>query len=400
MDAMTTLTHRTNPTTAWTGAERHLTAGGLLAIGIGFGFARYGYGLFLPDIRREFGLSMTVVGLIGSAVYVGYLLALLAGGRYYPRVGPRVLVGIGAASAVAGIALVAVAPSLPVLTIGLILAGTSAAWCWAPYADAVDLVVARTHRERVLAIVPAGTAVGTAVVGPLALLASGDAWRWAWAAMAALAAAGASYATWTVPGRRGSTTRPGRPGASCGIGWLLAPAAVPLYVTALSYGVIGSFYWNYATEAITRASDSTLAVPAFWTLMGVAGLLGVFAGVLLSLAGLRRTSVLLFGTLAAALALLGAMPGSMAAAAGSAVLYGPAFMAVSSLLAIWSYQVFPHRPTVGFTATLLCLGLGTVLGPATLGLLADHIGLRTAFLATAMVAAATMAVRPARPGRT
>lgn len=398
MGAMTTTTCPTGTTnaTAWTAAERHLTLGGLLIIGVSFGFARYGYGLFLPEIRREFGLSVSTVGLIGSAVYVGYLLALVAVGRYSARLGPRVLVGIGGASAVSGIALVAVAPNLSVLTVGLMLSGTSAAWAWAPYSDAVDQVVTPPRRERVLAIVPAGTAVGTAAVGPLALFASGAAWRWAWAAMAVGAAAVAAYATWTVPGRARRTPRPATSQEPFGLRRLVTPTAFPLYVTALSYGVIGSFYWNYATESITRADGGAMAVPAFWTLMGAAGIAGVFAGVLLSRAGLARSSMLLFGMVGAALALLGTLPGSVIAAGASALLYGPAFMAISSLLAVWSYQVFPERPTTGFTATLLCLGAGTVGGPATLGLLAEGAGLRTAFLVTAAVAAATMLVRPAR----
>ncbi|MGH3359203.1 MAG: MFS transporter, partial [Nocardioidaceae bacterium] len=128
---MNTTTVTATPRARWTPAERHLTVGGLLAIGVSFGFARYGYGLFLPDIRREFDLSVGVVGIIGSATYVGYLLALLIVGAYAQRLGPRLLVGIGGASAALGMALVAVAPNLPLLTAGLMLAGTSPAWAWA-----------------------------------------------------------------------------------------------------------------------------------------------------------------------------------------------------------------------------------------------------------------------------
>lgn len=379
----------------WTRAERHLTIGGLLGIGVSFGFARYGYGLFLPDIRREFDLSVTVVGLIASATYVGYLLAVIGVGVYARRLGPRVLVGVSSLTAVTGMALVVAARGLPLLTVGLLLAGTSCAWAWAPYSDAVDLVVTPARRERVLSIVPAGTAVGTAVVGPLALVAHGDTWRVAWIVMTALAAVVGLYNVWAVP------RRPAVAGArevvhGGGRWWWPSRASVPLYAVALSYGVIGSFYWNFATESISRASSGPLAVPSFWTVMGVAGVLGVFAGVPLSRLGIGRTSALLFGVLAVSIALLGLGAGSTLVADASAVLYGPAYMAVSSVLAVWSYQVFPERPTTGFTATLMCLGAGTVLGPATLGALADAAGLRTAFLLTAGIALATVALRPAR----
>lgn len=378
----------------WTSAERRLTIGGLLAIGVSFGFARYGYGLFLPEIRREFGLSVSAVGLIGSATYAGYLAALLVVGRYAARLGPRTLVAIGGVSAVVGMGLVAIAPNLTMLTAGLILAGTSPAWAWAPYSDAVELAVSPNRRERVLAIIPAGTAVGTAVVGPLAIVARGDSWRYAWIAMALGAAAVAAYNLWAVPAGKVATNESG---TRIGTRWFVRPAAMPLYATALSYGIVGAFFWNYATEAIARATDDDATATAlFWTLMGVAGVGGVFAGVLLTRAGVRRSSALLFGILAAAVALLGLVPGSLLAACASAVLYGPAFMAGASLLAVWSYQVFRERPATGFSATLLSLGVGTVVGPATLGVLAENAGLRTAFLVTAGIALATCAVRPAR----
>lgn len=389
---MHTSTQTTTSNPRWTSAERHLTVGGLLAIGVSFGFARYGYGLFLPEIRREFDLSVAFVGVIGSATYVGYLAALLVVGVYAARVGPRALVGIGGVSAVVGMALVAVAPNLATLTVGLLLAGTSPAWAWAPYSDAVDLVVTPSRRERVLAIVPAGTAVGTAVVGPLALVARGDSWRYAWIAMAIGAAVVAAYNLWAVPARKPAATTAAT--TSINPRWFVRPAATPLYVTALSYGLVGSFYWNYATEAIATANGDATSTAMFWTVMGIAGTSGVFAGVFLSKLGLRRASALLFAALGTAVALLGVLPGSILAACASAILYGPAFMAVSSLLAVWSYQVFPERPTTGFSATLVSLGVGTVAGPMTLGMVADGLDLRTAFLATAAIALATVVVRP------
>ncbi|MGH3386624.1 MAG: YbfB/YjiJ family MFS transporter [Nocardioidaceae bacterium] len=376
--------------------ERQLTVGGLLAIGVSFGFARYGYGLFLPEIRREFALSVSTVGLIGSATYAGYLLALTIVAVAATRLGPRLLVAVGGASAVVGMALVAFAPGPGLLAAGLVLAGTSPGWAWAPYSDAVDLVVAPARRERVLAVIPAGTAVGTAVVGPLALLADG-AWRSAWFAMAVVAAGVTVYNARVLP-RRGRTAanRP-EPTRQGGLGWFGQRAALPLYVTALSYGVLGAFYWYFATEALTRASLSAATTTAvFWTVMGVAGIAGVFAGALLSRLGLRTSSRLLFAALATAVALLGIAPGSFVASAASAVLYGPAFMAVSSLLAVWSYQVFPERPTRGFSATLLCLGVGTVIGPAALGAVAQHSDLRTAFLTAAAIALATVFVKAPR----
>ncbi|MGP3926994.1 YbfB/YjiJ family MFS transporter, partial [Streptomyces sp. 8N616] len=173
-------------------------------------------------------------------------------------------------------------------------------------------------------------------------------------------------------------------------------AAVPLFLTALSYGLVGAVYWAFAVEAISRedAGGGTPTAPLFWTLMGLAGTAGALTGYVIARYGLRRTHAWLFTGIAAAVALLGAAPGSLPAVALSAVLYGPCFMAGSGLLAVWSYHVFPEQPSTGFSVTVFFLGLGTVAGPAVLGACADRYGLRAAFLVTAAIAALTLLIRP------
>jgi hypothetical protein len=45
---------------------RQLVAAGLLAIAVAFGFARYGYGLFVPEFRNAFSLSAEALGFIAA----------------------------------------------------------------------------------------------------------------------------------------------------------------------------------------------------------------------------------------------------------------------------------------------------------------------------------------------
>lgn len=106
---------------------RQLGLAGFFATAVAFGPARNGYGLFLPDIREEFGLSTVMLGLIASGLYAGYLAALFAVGLFAARVGgPRLPVMIGLLSAGVGMALVALSSNATMLAAGVILAGTSA----------------------------------------------------------------------------------------------------------------------------------------------------------------------------------------------------------------------------------------------------------------------------------
>lgn len=367
-----------------TRAVWHLSAAGLAAIGVSFGFARYGFGLFLPDLRATFDLDVATVGLIGSGTYAGYLAALTLVGLLSARLGPRPLIVAAGVCATAGLALMSVAQSTPLLVAGLLLAGTSSGWAWAPYSDVVRAMVAPGEQERVLAIVPNGTAFGTVVAGLLALAVP---WRPAWVLFAATALVVTLYNAWLLRGM----PRP-EPVAAQRIRPTVA--AVPLFVSAFSYGIVGSVYWTFAVDLIADGTDDA-AGPLFWTLIGVAGLGGLLTARALALLGLRRTHTLLFGALAVAVTVLGLAPGELVAIGLSALLYGPAFMAVAAVLTVWSYRVFPARPAAGFSAVVFCLGLGTIAGPATLGAFAAGYGLPAAFLLTAGLAAATIAARPA-----
>lgn len=46
------------------------TGGGFAIIAVTFGLARYSYGLFMPEIGLEFGLTEETLGLIASASYL------------------------------------------------------------------------------------------------------------------------------------------------------------------------------------------------------------------------------------------------------------------------------------------------------------------------------------------
>ncbi|WP_405803130.1 MFS transporter [Streptomyces sp. NBC_01187] len=292
----------------------------MAAIGVTYGFARYGYGLCLPEFRREFGLSVSRVGLIGSASYLGCLAALLLVGGLVARFGPRPLVVTGGLAATLGTGMVALAPGPGTLTAGLVLAGRSSGFAWAPYSDAIDRMVPRRLRERVTGAIATGTAFGVLVAGPLTLATRGAGWRYAWLTFAALSLLTTLANARVLPsgphvphvphvphggvdrgptslrplaraeteahaaGRTGSQPPSPAPapapasapapthGAEPGLR-VRAPtsapaqprplllqfarrAAVTLFATALLYGLVGAVYWAFAVEAVASAAGA------------------------------------------------------------------------------------------------------------------------------------------------
>jgi predicted MFS family arabinose efflux permease len=272
---------------------RQLGLAGFFATAVAFGPARNGYGLFLPDIREEFGLSTVILGLVASGLYAGYLAALFAVGLFAARAGPRLPVMIGLLSAGVGMALVALSSNAMMLAAGVILAGTSAGWSWAPYNDAVEQVVSPHSWNRALSIISTGTTFGIMVAGLTALAAAvwDTPWRAAWLVLALAALAAAAYNVWLLPsgpygsGGRGAMRR-------LGWNWLVRAGSVPLFIVALSFGVVTlstGRSWSTCSPALASStgfprwrgqsstpcwvsSDSPASLPATrWPVSGYAG---------------------------------------------------------------------------------------------------------------------------------
>jgi predicted MFS family arabinose efflux permease len=370
---------------------------GFSATAVTFGPARNGYGLFLPEIQEEFGLSTLVLGFMASGLYAGYLAALLAVGLLAARTGPRLPVLAGLLSTGVGTALVALSPNPAVLAAGVVLAGTGAGWSWAPYNDAVGRAVPASSRDRVLSVISTGTTFGIAVTGLAALPAAayGLPWRAAWFAFAAGSLAVAALNAALLPRGPANTAKRKTPGWP-GLRWFWCAASAPLFAVALSFGVVNAVYWSFAVDLVSGADGSTPATgPLLYVALGAFGFSGLATGDAVARFGLRRTLAATLVSLGVAAGLLGLAPGSLPAVAASAVLLGSGVMFMSALLSVWSSAVFRERPSTGFSAALLLFGVGSIAGSAVVGAAADRYGLGGIFLVVAALAISTALIRPA-----
>ncbi|MGY1710170.1 MFS transporter [Geodermatophilus sp. SYSU D00758] len=370
----------------------HLAVAGLTAIAVSFAFARYGYGLFLPQFRESFGLSTGAAGLLAAGGYAGYLLALLATGVLVGRTGPRLLVLVGTSAATLGTAVIAASPNTVVLAVGVCVAATSPGWCWAPFSDAVARRVPRDRRHRTLSVITSGTTFGVLVSAPVAwLTAEGSTWRLAWAGFAVLSLGSAVWNALLLPGG----PDPGRTtSGTSGWRWLRRVGSAPLLLGSAGFGLTSTVYWTYAVDRVAGAPDlPDAAAPVFWVLVGGSGIVGTATGHLVATGGLRRTLVAASVALGLASALL-VLPPSWTLLAASAVLFGSSFMVLSALLVIWSGEVFPERPATGFSAALCALALGAIAGLPLLGGYAEARGLPLMFAVNAALVVPVLLLRP------
>ena len=255
---------------------------GLCTLAICYGFARYGYGLFLPTLQAEFGGSAGALGAVASIGYAGELAAVLIVGTTAGRLPARWPVAIGLACAGVGMALIAAAPNVVVLAIGVAISGTSPGWVWAPYADAVQQMVREGGRDRAMSLISTGTTFGVLAAGPAALIAGDNSWRWAWMSAAGLAVVVLCWNLATLP----SVARCPPPGTSSLIQLTRRPHARRLFMAAALSGAVGAGYWSYAGVAVATGSGDHFAA-ILWTIVGTAGTLGIWTGQFVHAVGLR-----------------------------------------------------------------------------------------------------------------
>jgi predicted MFS family arabinose efflux permease len=185
------------------GAVR-LAAAGSALIAVCYGLARFAYGLFVPAFSAEFGLDAATAGAIASSSYAAYCLAIVVATLGTARWAPRTVAIAAGLTAAAGTGLIAVAPNAAVLAVGVVIGGASTGLASPPLAEAVTRRVHAERVDRVQTVINAGTGLGVAVSGPVALLLSGS-WRLAWAVFCGLAVLVTIWTGIAVPGGGGET---------------------------------------------------------------------------------------------------------------------------------------------------------------------------------------------------
>jgi predicted MFS family arabinose efflux permease len=351
---------------------------GALVVGVAFGMARYAYGLTLPAIRENFGLSEVLLGFIASATFVGFLGALLLAGPLASRWGSRAPTTVGGFCGVLGAALVAVAQTPWMLAIGAALAGSAGGWVWAPYSDIVTRTLPRRQQSRVLAIITTGTSGGLVLLGGLSLLAAFGSWRLVWSGIAIAALTAAVINLRLVP-RVGPLHGSGKQSSSLSIlGVLRRPA---LYSTVYFAAIV--VYFTYAADTLGRSTLQVDAVPLLYAVIGVCGVVAVATGAYAQRLGSHGVGALCLIAVGGALALLGLASDSLAATVVSACIFGIGYMTGSAVLALWTAELVPDRAGAAFTT---CLVVGAVISigtPVVAGAAITAFGLVPVLLTTA-----------------
>jgi predicted MFS family arabinose efflux permease len=367
-----------------------ITLPGIALVATTFGLARYGYGLLVPEMRRSFGLDATTVGLLASGAYVTYLAATAASISLVARHGPRRIAILAGLLAAIGMVIIGRAASVPVLALGIVVAGASSGLAFPPFADFAAAHLDPERRGGALAAISSGTGWGVALAAPVAIVAGHD-WRAAWLAFAGIAVVVSVTARLLLPQVTDAVHDGQAPHLD--LRWFLCPRSRPLLISAFLVGLSASVYWTFGPDAVQSAQGATISHLLF-VVVGIASIGGAFANQILRRLGTALGFRLCGALLACSLALLivGASRAPIAIASG--LVFGITYNLVVAIQVIWSDEVFASRPSAGLAATMLMFGTGQILGPTIAGIVADRAGVGAAFGLAAGVMAVSLSMAP------
>ncbi len=365
-----------------------------------FGLARFAFAMLLPGMQEGLSLSYEQMGYLGTANFVGYLLAVAVTPAVLARWLPRLTLGAALGLIALTLAAMSWVQSFSSLLMLYLLTGFGSGLA---NISGVVLIAFWFRRER------RGRAAGLMVVGSgLAIIFSGwvvprlnqlsgfEGWRLSWLLFALIVAVLTVIVfllVRNVPEDCGLQPI-GRPSAvtaadvsssyPTGSGRVLLLLGLLYLAFGLTYMVYGTFF---VTSLVAEHDYSESMAGQFWSWVGFFSLFsGVLFGTLSDKIGRRLGLLLVFVIQTVAYLLAGSGLGAVALML-SVVLYGVTAWSIPAIMAaaVGDY-LGAAKAAGGFSLITFFFAGGQVCGPAIAGIIAEYHGsFSSAFLLAALI---------------
>ncbi|SOB76843.1 Predicted arabinose efflux permease, MFS family [Marinobacter sp. LV10R510-11A] len=350
---------------------------GAALIAISYGLARFAFGLFVPPIRAELGLTPDVIGIIGALPLISFILATLVAPLSADRLGARNTAALSGGFGVVGLALISQASGALSLGVGVFACGICTGLMMPALTAAMQAMVSRSVHGRVSSVMNAGTSIGVAVAVPVVLFLSG-AWRSAYLSFAILAGIGVVAAWYFIPSV--SRVIPANAASTTPISALQWWRLFRLSLFAFVMGFVSSAYWIFAPDLmVTLGGLPPSATGWLWLAVGIAGIGGAVVADLADRNNPPITHSLMLVMLSASLTLLAASPDQLVLAAFSALVFGLAYMSLTGLYLMTGIRLLPGRMSMGPVLPFMAVSLGQATGSPVVGMLVSEFGYANAF---------------------
>jgi len=223
---------------------------GVGLIAMSYGLARFAFGLYVPSIRADLGLTPDIIGRVGALPYVSFCLASVFAAGVVDRLGARGAALTACLFAVVGMAIVSRSHNAWMLAAGVFSCGFSTGLMMPALAGGMHAAIRPSVHGRVGAVMNAGTSLGVIIAVPSALFLSGQ-WRGGYLGFALAALFCAALAWWFLPASAGMA----QPHARRSRKPSLRSALWRLALFGFGMGLVASAYWVFAPDLVGTLGD-------------------------------------------------------------------------------------------------------------------------------------------------
>ncbi|MBU0681458.1 MAG: MFS transporter [Proteobacteria bacterium] len=380
----------------------YVVASGTLCVFACLGLGRFALGMLLPSMGEALHLSYAQMGFIGTANFVGYLVAVLVCGRLSTRFGARKVIGVSLLMVGLSMLLIGQASNLYLIALLYILTGMGSALANVSIMGLMSVWFTSSKRGRAAGFVVIGSGFAIILSGklvPYLNSVNNDGWRVSWYVLGGIVLVVAVICSLVLRDRPqdlglqpvGSTAADVA-GYAASLAQPVAVRAGVLYHCAAIYCLFGFTYVIYATFIVTTLVGewgmSEAVAGNFWAWVGFLSLFsGPIFGTISDRFGRKKALVAVFSIQALAYLFIALKMGTVFLYL-SIGCYGIVVWSVPSIMAamVGDY-VGAQRAVHVFAFVTFVFGLGQVLGPFIAGILAEMSGsFTTSYLLAASLA--------------
>lgn len=307
---------------------------GIAMIAVVYAFARFSFGLFLPNITSSIGITESQAGIASSAAYVSYTLALVFSSPFIKKFGQLRVIQLAGMSAVVGLLGIALSYNIYVLLMSTFVAGVGSGLASPAFSQVATTAFTGALKDRANTWINSGTSFGLILSGPVALLFT-EQWRFAFFLFAILAFTVLLWNTSSIPG----TATTSKASTQSLFQWSTLNKARHLIIASIIIGLGTAIYWTFSRSFLIADHQMTNNESIlFWITMGAFGVVGGVGGMFiekLGLAFIYRLTVLILSLSIAILAL----PSTLAIYS-SAIGFGITYILITGILVVWSTRLF------------------------------------------------------------
>ncbi|HEX8947807.1 MAG TPA: MFS transporter [Dissulfurispiraceae bacterium] len=354
------------------------------------GFGRFALGMLLPSMAQTLKLTYSQMGLISTANFIGYLVAVLVSGFWAARLGARKLIFISLMAVGISMVLISQAKSFGSLLVLYLITGLGSGASNVPMMGLIAAWFARSKRGKAAGFAVIGSGFAIVISGKLipfvnALDGPGG-WRLSWLILGSAVIAIAFFCLLLLrnrPEEKGLRPIGNEDAADPGPAHMGGDRAIykqkAIYLLGAIYFLFGYTYVIYATFIVTmlvkERGFSEFAAGNFWAWVGLLSLFsGPVFGTLSDKLGRKAGLIIVFSfQMLAYLLAASRLPDPFLYL--SIGFYGIVAWSIPSIMvAAVSDYVGAERAIAGFGFITFIFGFGQIAGPVAAGALAEATG--------------------------